>query len=193
MEQPLSYLTDIHIKNNINPSEIPKENKKIMLPLTFRYSLAFDLILKVKEALKDSKEYFVYIRNHPSLSKKKLIKFLQEIGMNQYMFADEGTIQDWFPCLTAVISSGASITIMEAISYGVPVIRVVPDNSIFLDPFTWSGYPLDPVNKASDIPKQLFHIQQILLKDPSVFRDIGGEVQKAYFTKLNPENLKIFL
>ena len=91
--------------------------------------------------------------------------------MNQYMFADEGTIQDWFPSLAAVISSGASITIVEAISYGVPVIRVVPDNSIFLDPFTWSGYPLDPVNKASDIRKQLFHIQQILLETYTYYPD----------------------
>ena len=97
------------------------------------------------------------------------------------MFDDKSTIQDWFPCLTAVISSGASITIVETISYGVPVIRVVPDNSIFSDPFTWSGYPLDPVNKASDVRKQLSHIQQILLKDPNSFRDIGENVQKAYY------------
>jgi len=184
---------NIYIKKNINPSEIPNENRTIMLPLTFSYSLAFDLILKVKEALKDSIEYFVYIRNHPELSKNVLINFLKEIGMTQYMFADEGVIQDWFPRLTAVISSGGSITILEAISYGVPVIRVIPDNSIYLDPFTWSGYPLDAVYKASDICKQLFHIQQILLKDPSTFKDIGEDVKKAYFSKLDPENLKVFL
>ena len=39
----------------------------------------------------------------------------------------------------------------------------------------------------------MFHIQQTLLKDPNFFRDIGEDVQKAYFTKLDPENLKVFL
>jgi len=184
---------DINKITNTIRSEMTYDNKNILLPLTFSYSLTFELILKVKEAFNNSAEYLVYIRTHPDLSKNKLIKFLKEIDMKQYLFADGGTIQDWFPSMKAVVSNGGSVTILEAISCGVPVIRAVPDNSIYLDPFFGSEYPINPVNKGEDIRNQLLHIEQILLKDPLTFKNIGEDVHKAYFPSLDQKKKKIFL
>ena len=112
-----------------------KHEKAVMLPLTTTHDLAFELFSKTKAALGDSIDYKVYVRSHPLLERKKLVAFLNKIGMRGYEFADDGIIQEWFSRLTAVISAGRSITILEAVAAGVPVIRVVPDNTFFYDPF----------------------------------------------------------
>ncbi len=140
------YIEKAEIKNSGG-----NKKKMLLLPLTFSYDLAFELFVKTGEALKNILDYQVYIRSHPLLSKKNLIEFLNKIGMNNYEFADDGIIQDWLVKSYAVISTGASITNLEAVSMGTPVIRVIPDNSFFYDPFTWPNYPLEPVNSSSEI------------------------------------------
>jgi hypothetical protein len=167
--------------------------RMLLLPLTFSYDLAFELFVKTKEALKDISDYRVYIRSHPLLSKKTLIKFLNQINMKNYEFANDGIIQDWLLKSYAVLSTGASITILEAVSMGTPVIRVIPDNTFFYDPFMWPNYPLGPVNSSSEIRRQLELIEEIQVKDTLTFRNIAREVMIKYFTKPNEENLKVFL
>lgn len=172
---------------------LTSEKKKLMVPLTFSYDLAFELFVKVRDALKDVRDYKVCIRSHPLLSKKTLIEFLKKIGMNNYEFADDGIIQEWLPQIYAVISAGGSITILEAVSMGTPVIRVVPDNTFFYDPFVRSDYPLEPVNTFSEIKRQLQFIDEILDNDNEVFLKIAKQVLTEYFTKPTEENLKLFL
>lgn len=169
------------------------KKKMLMLPLTFSHDLAFELFDKVKDALKNVRNFKVYIRNHPLLSKKVLIEFLNKIGMNNYEFADGGIIQDWLPQTFAIISAGASVTILEAVSIGTPVIRVVPNNTFFYDPFIWPDYPLQPVNTSSEISKQLRLIDEILDNDKEAFLKIAKRVLTEYFTKPNNENMKVFL
>ena len=170
-----------------------RRDKAIMLTLTFSHDLAFELFSTTKTALGDSIDYKVYVRSHPLLERKKIVAFLDKIDMSDYEFADDGIIQEWFPRLTAVISAGASITILEAVAGGVPVIRVIPDNTFFYDPFTWSDYPLEPVNTSSEIRQQLLSIDEILDNDKEYFMKIGEKVLTQYFTKPTEENLRVFL
>lgn len=168
------------------------DRKKILLlPLTFSQDLAFDLFIKVKEVLNNSLDYDVFIRNHPLLSKENLIRFLNKIGMGGVEFADDGTIQDWLKRSYAVISTGGSVTILEAVIAGVPVIRVIPDNTFFLDPFAWSEYPLEPVSTSEEIEKQLHQIGE-LKRDINIFLEIGKRTLAEYFTEPNEEYMKVF-
>jgi surface carbohydrate biosynthesis protein (TIGR04326 family) len=180
------YIEKAEVKNSGG-----NQKKMLLLPLTFSYDLALELFVKTREALKDVLDYQVYIRSHPLLSKKTLIEFLNKIGMSNYEFADDGIIQNWLVKSYAVISTGASITILEAVSMGTPVIRVIPDNTFFYDPFTWPDYPLEPVNSSSEIRRQLELIDEI--QDKEMFQNIAKEVMSEYFTKPNEENLKVFL
>lgn len=180
----------VHIKRTVD-REKSSSKRMLLLPLTFSYELAFDLFSKVKKALKDSRDYEVYIRNHPLLSKNILIKFLRKIGMNGVEFADEGTIQDWLMRSYAVISTG-SITILESVIAGVPVIRVIPDNTFFYDPFAGSNYPLKPVNTAGEIAQQLHQIGE-LKTDSNIFSGIAKQTLSEYFTEPNEENMQVFL
>ena len=113
--------------------------------------------------------------------------------MSSYEFADEGIIQDWLPKMHAVISIGTSITILEAVTMGVPVIRVIPDNTVYYDPFIWSDYPLSPVNTAEEIRKQLRLVDEIMTADAGEFHKIGKNVLSQYFTEPSDEKLRVFL
>jgi len=170
-----------------------RDKKAILLPLTYSYDLAFDLLVKVKDALKDLSSYKVYIRSHPVLSRKVLQDFLRRIGMNNFGFADSGAIHEWFRKCDAVLSSGASITIIEAVVTGTPVIRVRPDNFFFYDPFFWDNYPLKPVDTASEIKAQLRLLDKIMNDDKSLFVETGKDVLSGYFTKPSEDNLRVFL
>ncbi len=167
--------------------------KALLLPLSLSHNLAFELFTKVKEAIKNNNVYKIYIRIHPTLSKNKLNCFIEKIGLNDYEFADDGIIQDWFDKTYAMILTGASMATLEAVVMGIPVIRVVPDNTFSLDPFAWSDYPLAPANHSSEIKQRLQSIDHILNNDKEAFQKIAKRILPEYFTKPSNENLKVFL
>jgi hypothetical protein len=184
----------VHIASKMERLKTSKDKQKvILLPLSFSYPIAFDTLLKVKGALEDVMDYKVYIRNHPLLSKKIVVGFLNKIGLVDYAFADDGVIQDWFTGLNGVISGGgASVTTLEAVVAGVPVIRVIPDNAFFLDPLHLPEYPLHPIHTSGEIQEQLVIISDILRKDGDLFPQFGREVMQACFATPTEENMEVF-
>lgn len=178
----------------MNKQKISPDGKKILLlPLTFCYDLAFELLVKINNALKNLDGYRVYIRSHSSLSKKTIIRFLNNIGMAGYEFADGGAIQEWLPMAYAAISTGGSIVSLEAVVAGVPLIRVVPDNSFFYDPLNSFEYPLKPINSSLEIKAQLIQVEEFIRNKAGVFTDMGRQALARYFAKPDEENLKVFL
>ncbi len=192
---PNLRISSVHTcKNNNQKTCRVGQNKKILLlPLTFSYNLAFELVDKVKEAVKGLEGYTVCIRSHPVLSKKILKNYLHKINMQDTIFADEGGIQEWFAKSHAVISTGGTITILEAVCFEIPVIRVIPDNTFFYDPLAASDYLLEPVNTVSQIKQQLGTIDCMYEKGNGVFTKISQQVLHDYFREPNEENLKVFL
>ncbi len=165
----------------------------LLLPLSFDKNLSYELIFKVKVALENMPDYLVCIRTHPLLLKGELREFLSEIEMTDFQFADEGTMQDWLPKSYAVILTGGSVTTLESAVMGIPVIRVIPDNTFHYDPLAWSPYPIKPVNKAIEIRNNLNLISEMLKEDKNIFHEIGNQVLLDYFTPVDENNLKVFL
>ena len=125
----------------------------IFIPLTFDNDLAFDLLYKIKKISKKIPNLYIYIRTHPLMNNFQFENFLDDIEMNNFEYANSGKIQDWFTHTDMVISSGNSITIVEAIGSGKPVVRVEPDNAFLLDPFAWTDYPYPPVGNVDELEK----------------------------------------
>ncbi len=170
--------------------------KILFLPLTFSYNLAFELFVKVRDALDGLKGYKIYIRTHPLLKKDVLQNFLKKARIEVYEFADDGTIQEWLPKVHAVISTGGTITILETVVSGIPVIRVIPDSTFYYDPFSTSSasdYPLVPVSTAHEIRQQLHLIGEMLNSEIEVFRGTAKKVLNDYFSSINEDRLKVFL
>ncbi|MBI2339338.1 MAG: hypothetical protein HYU99_03075 [Deltaproteobacteria bacterium] len=165
----------------------------VSLPGEPNPSKAFELIDKTSRAFKPLAEYKVYFRNHPVLPRKKVIEFLRRTGMNRYEFADEGKIQDWLPGAHALITIGLSITVLEGAAMGIPVLRVIPDNSFFFDPMAATAYPLAPINTPEEMRDQLLTINSRLKDDPECFRKIGEQVLQDYFTEPTGETMDVFI
>jgi hypothetical protein len=173
-------------------SEIPK-SKKILLSLSYNYDQAFELFLKMKEVLKETMQYEVFIRSHPLLSANKITKFLNQIEFGNYQLAEGGNIQDWLLGMYAFITSGASITTIEAAVMGTPVIRIVFDNSVTYDALACSDYPFSPANSINQIKEQLNLIEVLLENDSKSFKKLGKKISIDYFTAPTEENMKVYL
>jgi hypothetical protein len=91
-----------------------------------------------------------------------------------------------------VISTCTSVSILETVVMNVPLIRVVPDNSFFLDPLEWSDYPIKPVDSPEEISICIRTILDIPIEDRDKLKVIGSNVLFNYFTKNDEKNLKIF-
>ena len=165
---------------------------QIRSPLSFENDLAYDLIHKVKIVSKEFPQLFVYIRRHPLLNYKELEQLLTEINFTNFEYADEGILQDWLSNTDIVISSGSSIANIETAVSGVPLIRVEPDNDIFLDPLAWSDYPIEPVNNPDEIINAIKFIIEIKQHDKDEFQSIGRDVSFNYFTEINKNTMKVF-
>jgi hypothetical protein len=187
---PNLRFTSVHKPASILNQDIIRPN--ILLPLTMVDNLAYDLIHKVKIISKDFPELFIYIRTHPSINKINLIKFINEINLKNYEFADEGKIQDWLVNTDIVMSTGTSISILETVVMNVPLIRVIPDNIFFLDPLAWSGYPIKPVNSVDEISICIKSILEMSEQGKNKLKAVGSHVLSNYFTETHEDNLKIF-
>lgn len=168
------------------------QQKIVLLPLPYGQHLTFEILTTMKKALGNTGVYKIYIRHHPLLQKKSLLQSLKHIRMEHYEFADQGVLQDWLPRSFAVVSGGWSVTSVEAACMGVPVLRLLPANTFFLDPFADMEYPLQPVATPADLRDQLHRIDSIIEKDPMTFKRIGENFLEAYFTKPDQQNLEVF-
>jgi hypothetical protein len=70
---------------------------------------------------------------------------------------------------------------------------VIPDNTVFFDPFIWPDYPLKPVSDSCEVKQQLEFISELIDKDEETFMKIGNQVLNEYFTKPTEENMSVFV
>jgi hypothetical protein len=184
---------DIYTGSGKNEPNSKVKNILVILPGLPDYYAAFELLHKVNEALKGQECYKVYIRNHPVLSKDTIIKFCSRIHMAGFKFCDEGAIQDWLPEMYAVLSIGTSITALEAAVMSVPVLHIIPDNTVFFDPLNFPDYPVSPATTPLEIKKQLELIGELKYNNNIIFNQIARQIMEQYFIKPADENLKEFL
>ncbi|MDO8488566.1 MAG: hypothetical protein Q7S42_00410 [Candidatus Omnitrophota bacterium] len=188
MEGPNLRFTRVHIPVVGGKTE----RSGVLLPLTFSYVLAFDLFLKVYGALGDKDNFKIFVRSHPLLDRQKLGAFLNKIGA-KWEFADEGLMQNWLGRVKAVITTGASVTTLEAVVAGVPVIRVVPSLTFHYDCFHSLDYPVPIAYNMADIWDRLGLIEHLFSSDSEVFTRFAKETLAAYFCHTDTNNIGEFL
>ena len=183
------------IHNNYSKVNHDIIRPNILLPLTFDSDLAYDQIHKIKSISNDFPQLFVYIRRHPLFSWqfKELEEFLNEINLDNYQFADDGTIQDWLSNTDIVFSTGGTIVIVETVKAGVPLIKVEPDNNFFLDPLAWIDYPIKAVNSLDEISNTIKSILSMKKEEKNKFKKIGENVLSDYFAETNINKMKVFI
>ena len=166
--------------------------KYFLLPLTFDTDLALELIYKIHKSLYNINfNYQLLIRRHPLIKYDVIDKFIKEINLKNYQYADTGIIQDWISKSNIVITTGGSVVLLETIISGVPLLRIVPENNFFLDPIAWSNYIIKPVSNFKDIRNKIIYI----LNNTKYLNmsNIATEYKRNYFSKYYLENNNIFI
>ncbi len=187
---PSLRFTSVFDHSGMNENTIRRPN--ILLPLNYSDDQSYELIHKVKLIQHALPGIAVYLRKHPVLDEKALRRFLNDIHMSDYQEADGGSIQEWLINTDMVITTGATVVILEAAIMGIPVIRVVPDNDFILDPLSWSDYPIEPVNSPAEIGKTVAMIMDMPDEEHDRLRVIGREILSDYFQEANEHNLEVF-
>lgn len=161
-------------KNRQNDEEI-----KICTPLSYNDNLTFETLDKLHAALLLTlgMKCVVYIKPHPLTNMTRLHTFLKTRQQFNYTFIED-------PCTTIfkevdiAAFVGTSIVQLEAAACGIPILRIIPDNTFHMDPFNWFDYPVEAARFPRDISEK---INECLLVPHEVTRKIAEKCKNVFF------------
>ena len=165
---------------------------KLLIILNFSTDQNMELLEKVGLALKELKGLKIYIKSHPLSPAKKLSEFLEYIEFPRYDWAT-GTIQELVARVNAVIMTAGSVSNLETMGMGVPLLRVSLGSNFDFDPL-WDEYPFSPfISSTAEIRycvEKALHMDSTERERLEVF---GKKMVEDYFEPTTTEYLKSFL
>ena len=126
------------LRSSREPSAQPIDGPAIVLvTLPLERSLALELLLKAFAAAKNIPDLKILIKPHPMMSPGELQAVLDAAADPSLAFEiSENNINDLMARSRLLITT-ASAVILEAVAFGLPVIRVRCDLDLTLDPMDW--------------------------------------------------------
>ncbi len=176
-------------KGAVDRVDVPEA---VLVPLSFSYSLAMDVFIKIQQAFHGS-GVKIYLRSHPLLSRRVLKRMADKAGLLDVQFADQGSLQDWLLRVRAVVTSGASVTTLEAVVAGIPVIRVVPDAAIHFDALHEADYFFSCVSSEEDLRSVYDRTGSLFSEDSDSVVMAAQRVRELYFSRDREEQCCVFL
>jgi surface carbohydrate biosynthesis protein (TIGR04326 family) len=180
-------------RENILKKKIHNNGKKntILIVLNFDSNQNFELLNKINTYLRDFSSVF-QIKLHPSNNPKELIGYLKEMRFPNYSFV-EGKVVDLALKSHAVFMTAGSISNLEVMAHGVPLIRVSLGSNFNFDPL-WGIYPLK--NFLFDEKEVVSMVNKIVKGENALkkrLNEFGEKIVDDYFGKNNNERLKVFI
>jgi len=176
---------------HLNPSVAHKQisqRKVILLILPIGLEDSTDVIKKFAEgmtSIQNDLKIEVHIKPHPVDSVDK-IKFLAKTYLESTHTIVSGSFIDCIMSATLVVGA-ASSSLMEALTYGVPVIVLGKTNGISQNPI-----PRDVDNRIWDIcysPKEIavkiVHYLNLTVDEKSDIKEVGNIVKRDYFEPIS--------
>jgi len=171
---------------------VPNGGGNILIVLNFDLDQSMEVLEKAGMALSQVRSATIYIKAHPDSPVKQLEGFLRDIQFPAYEWAT-GTVQEWVVRANVVIMTGGSVSNLETMATGVPLLRVSLGSNFDFDPL-WDEYPFSGfVDSPDEIARYIdgaFHMNS---SERDRLAEFGEEVVKGYFEPVSPENLKVFL
>ncbi len=175
---------------------IREENDTILVPITLSESSALELLVKSWSAIKNiDKLLKIWIKPHPMMSRLELQNIIAKVNIpNGHYMIVEGNMADLLPKVSLMIAT-ASATILDAIAYGIPVIRVRSDVNINLDPMDW--FPKNELYFVARTPKEIeIELKRIFALKPKQIQCLKGNGKKLIeecFSPITEETLAAFI
>lgn len=188
----LRYISVNQNVNSICRNSIENNQKSVLIILNFDYNQILELLDKVGKALQMvNDDIKVFIKPHPINSVNVLEDFLRQVGFPEYKWV-RGTVQEWIARVNVVIMSGGSVSNLETIVMGVPLLRVSLENNFNFDPL-WDEYPLPSFSSSpEEITSFLKNAFQLSDSERESLIAFGEMIAEKYFEPLTPERLKTF-
>jgi hypothetical protein len=166
--------------------------RKILIILNYETNHNLELLEKAGAALKQMDKIKIYLKAHPTTPVKRIEKFLRDIAFPVYEWAT-GTVHEWLDKVHAVMMTGGSVSNLETMATGVPLIRISLENNFDFD-CLWDEYPFAPfISKVDEIHHYLVKAMQMSSEERERLIMFGKEIVRNYFEPVTPENLKVFL
>jgi len=165
----------------------------ISIVLTYDLNQAKEVLYKVAKSTQGLSEVDLVIKTHPVTNKSELECYLKKINFPNYTFASKNVI-DLTLHSDLIIMSCTSVSNLEVIITGKPLLRVSLDSSFDFDPL-WEG--TDVTN--GQIVYSTESLRQEILKiknkqySPEKLSQFSNLVKESYFEPVTNEQLDKFL
>lgn len=184
-----TMVNHFHGPRNFSPAD---NNKGILVILNFNMNHAMEMLEKLGVALRRVGGSRVCIKPHPLLSIKRLSLFLQDIGFPKHEWV-EGSVQEWVAKAEVVVMTGGSVSNLETMAMGVPLLRISLENDFDLDPL-WDEYPFAPfVSATEEISGGLIAAFNLSDAKRDELIKFGNKVIENYFEPVTEERMRVFL
>jgi hypothetical protein len=166
--------------------------RSVLIILNFDFNQTMELLEKVGAALQTFKNVKIYIKAHPMSRMKELEEFLLNIRFPKYEWAS-GTVQQWLARVHAVFMTGGSVSNLETIVTGIPLLRVSLGSNFDFDPL-WDEYPFSPLlSEPEEIADYLDKAFRMNLSARMKLLEFGRQIANSYFEPVTAETIKVFL
>ena len=166
----------------------PDRPPVLYLALPYDRNMSFELLDKLRAALGDDWPCHVQIKRHPLMRETELAAALDRLRFPSVERV-AGLCRDDLLRADAAVNVGTSVVAMEAIACGTPLVRVVPENTFFLDPLKWMDYPVPPARTPAELRDAL---RQALAMKPDALATLAREVKRDYFEAVTEETMAVF-
>lgn len=134
----------------------------------------------------------IKLRPHPLTNMKEICNYLKIINFPAYEICSGGGVYDAVSKSDVVVMTLGSVSNLEVIVFGTPIVRISLDNNFNFDPL-WEKYPLfDNPKNANEIYNCLLKALSLDLNSKKSLIEFGKLVQNNYFEQINENNIRIF-
>ncbi len=164
---------------------IAAKPRVVLLTLPITKSNIQELVAKVWLAVKDFSDTSLWIKPHPMTTDEVIKQIADHLSIPASAYnLIRGGMGDILPKATLLIGAG-SATILDAVAYGLPAIRVRSDLDLTLDPMDW--FSKNELSFVARTPKEIGQqIEQIFALNQSQLAKLKAQGKELIGKMFNP-------
>jgi hypothetical protein len=170
------------------PRPAAGERLTLFFPLPYGDGIIGETLARLHAALAATQPYELLLKYHPLNHRPTIAAALASLPGCAWREVT-GNPAQWYGQAQVTVGCGTSVTLLEAVACGAPVVRLAPSSWFFLDPLHWLDYPVPVATTAAEIRQAVSAAVRLSAADLAELADR----LHAYFTPPTPENRQVFL
>ncbi|MBL6989653.1 MAG: hypothetical protein ISR65_07740 [Bacteriovoracaceae bacterium] len=188
-----SYIYDY---SEVKEKDVKGDEKIIAVILNFEMNQTKEVLFKTHQALEmisNADDYTIVIKTHPLTNISELERFLTEISFLNYEISENKNVIELARSASLVIMPFGSVSNLEVIIQGVPLIRISLDYEFNFDPL-WTDYPLwGNANNADVLAEQMKKGIMLSVDEKQMLCEYGIKIRNNYFGPISKDSLSVFI